>query len=123
MSQRITFFLAIMALTELPAVAELGFNRDIRPILSEKCFACHGFDTKERKGKLRLDILKAAYGKGDSGELAIVPGKTGESLAWESVEADEMPDDRPPLSPSDKKLLKEWMRRSNGFRGITAPSP
>ena len=56
------------------AADKLEYNRDIRPILSENCFACHGPDGAARKAKLRLDKREAAVEKG-----AIVPGKTAES--------------------------------------------
>ena len=60
MIQRITILLATIALTGLPAAAEVAFNRDIRPILSEKCFTCHGVDANKRKAELRLDVPASA---------------------------------------------------------------
>ena len=45
----------------------LDFNRDVRPVLAQQCFTCHGMDDHGRKGKLRLDLSKSAYGSGKSG--------------------------------------------------------
>ena len=53
------------------------FNRDIRPILSRNCFACHGPDEHDRRGGLRLDDREAAISELDSGARAIVPGQIG----------------------------------------------
>ena len=57
---------------------KLTFNRDIRPILSQNCFQCHGPDSKSRKAGLRLDQFEAAIA-GHKGVRAIVPGKPGSS--------------------------------------------
>jgi hypothetical protein len=53
------------------------FEREVRPILTEHCFKCHG--PEKKKGGLRLDERAAMIGGGDSGEPAVVPGKSGES--------------------------------------------
>ena len=61
------------------AADRLEYNRDIRPILSENCFQCHGPDARQRKGKLRLDNRRDAAAPAASGNPAIVPGDLDES--------------------------------------------
>lgn len=92
------------------AQGKIDFNRDIRPILSDKCFACHGPDTSKLKGKLRLDVRDSAVKKG-----AIVPGKPNESELVRRVHAAD-PDERMPppqsnktLTVPEKELLKNWI--------------
>src|SRR5438270_11856071 len=54
--------------------AKVDFNREIRPILTENCFKCHGPDDGARKAKLRFDLREAALKPAKSGKVAIVPG-------------------------------------------------
>ena len=61
-----------------PLPKTLDFNRDVRPILSENCFACHGPDDQKRKANLRLDQHNSAFKPAKSGAVPIVPGKTGQ---------------------------------------------
>ena len=65
--------------TTLLAASKVDFNRDIRPVLSDNCFACHGPDTKKIKGGLRLDLRENAVKAAKSGKVALVPGKPKES--------------------------------------------
>ena len=98
---------ALMFFT-IPAFAAeppIGFNRDIRPILSENCFACHGPDARKVKAKLRFDVEKLAKGPAESGAIAIVPGKPLESELLKRVTAtDEF---HMPPEETGKKLTKE----------------
>ncbi len=91
------------------------FNRDIRPILSDKCFACHGFDEAERKADLRLDTKEGAF-TDLGGYFALVAGKPEESEAWLRIDLpdddeDVMPPEKfhKPLSKEEKALIKEWI--------------
>src|SRR4051812_10748971 len=84
---------------------DLQFNRDIRPILSDKCFACHGLDAKHRKAELRLDTPDGAFAE-RKGHHAIVPGDISKSELWARIttaeEADVMPprDSHKEISPA-----------------------
>jgi hypothetical protein len=94
-----------------PAVAPLDFNRDIRPILSENCFYCHGQDGNKREADLRLDDREAAIHAG-----AIVPGDPGASVLIERIHSTDTDVVMPPpnsnrrLSDDQKKLLDRWIK-------------
>ena len=72
----------------------ISFNRDIRPILSDKCFYCHGPDVGHRKGKLRLDIREEAVKK-----EAFVPGKPKESELVRRIFESNPDDEAVPFAP------------------------
>lgn len=84
----------------------LHFERRIAPLISRHCLECH--DAATHQGGLVLSHRENAFKGGESG-IALVAGKSGESPLWESVESNDMPHDRPPLSKDEKKLLREWI--------------
>jgi hypothetical protein len=94
---------------------KLDFNRDIRPILSDKCFQCHGPDSKKRKADLRLDTPESAFGEAASGEHAVVPGKLDESELYRRItstdELEQMPppSTKKPLTRAEIERLKAWI--------------
>ncbi len=98
------------------AEKKLDFNRDIRPILSENCFQCHGFDEKARQAELRLDQSESAYADHDSGK-PIVPGHPEQSELWRRITSDDESEQMPPpdshrtLKPEQKLLLKRWIEQ------------
>ncbi len=95
-----------------PALAQTGaveFNRDIRPILSDRCFACHGPDQGKRLSKLRLDTEAGA--KGDlGGHFAIVPGKAADSELIRRVTSDDLARRMPPAYSGAAKLTESGNR-------------
>lgn len=92
------------------------FNKDIRPILSENCFLCHGPDPEHRGGELRLDLREEAIIPHDS-EIAIVPGKPEESAMIKRILDTDPENVMPPpkahlvaLKPEQIQILKDWIK-------------
>lgn len=99
----------------LPATAwAVDYSRDIKPILSENCFSCHGFDEKGRKGKLRLDVAESAYAE-RNGLFRIKPGDLANSEVWAriiSTDPEEVmppPKEHAPLTAAQKQKIKTWI--------------
>src|SRR5262245_47174182 len=92
------------------AEASVSYNRDVRPILSDNCFYCHGPDKNHRKAKMRLDVREEALAK-----EAFVPGKPDESELVKRIfttnEDDLMPppDAHKALTAEQKAILKQWI--------------
>jgi hypothetical protein len=110
----------LRAIVPLAAVASAGgdplapvdFSREIRPILAEKCFACHGPDEVAREADLRLDSSESAFAD-RGGYAVVVPGNAEASELWLRVsdEADPMPPRQAgePLTEAERALFKRWI--------------
>jgi hypothetical protein len=91
------------------------FNRDIRPILSENCFACHGPDAKHREADLRLDVRESAVAKRD--HQAIAPGDVAASGIIERITSTDADLKMPPektgqtLTAAQVELLRQWIKQ------------
>ena len=120
-----------LALTIASCVAgagEVRFNRDIRPILSDKCFKCHGPDANHRKADLRLDTLEGALA--DLGDYAaVVPGAPGKSELIARITTGDEDDVMPPpdtgrtLSDDEKKLFRDWIAQGGEYEAHWAYIP
>jgi hypothetical protein len=107
--------LALLAALPVSTAQEIDFNRDIRPILSENCFRCHGPDSNTREADLRLDQEEAALAD-RGGYAAIVPGDPDASEFLRRIKSTDEFEQMPPLD-SDKKLkpaqielLERWIK-------------
>ena len=101
-------FAAVLTASAAPAP---DFSREVRPLLEQHCFKCHG--PEKQKGGLRLDTKEGAFKVGESGEKPIVPGRAGESRLIKLVSSkdddERMPSKGEPLSAAQIVLLKRWI--------------
>ncbi|XOV92414.1 MAG: DUF1553 domain-containing protein [Bacteroidota bacterium] len=102
--------------TELPD--KIDFNIHVRPILSDRCFACHGPDENARKAGLRLDQEESAYAAVEaSGDTPFVSQNLKKSAAWQRIISDDQDYQMPPpdshleLSPKEKALIAKWIEQ------------
>lgn len=123
------FLIFVSSVSTARAAGPVSFNRQIRPILSEKCLACHGFDPKHREAELRLDTVEGATGERD-GVRAIVPGDLAKSELWTrilSTDRDEMmpppKSHKTPLTAGQRALIKLWIEQGAKYESHWAFIP
>jgi hypothetical protein len=103
-------------------VKGIDYNRQIRAILSDKCYKCHGPDAAERQAGFRLDERASATGPAESGETPIVPGKPEASELVKRITADDESIRMPPadspkkLTPEEIELLKKWIAEGADYQ-------
>src|SRR5947208_17158803 len=98
----------------------VDFVREIRPILSENCFACHGPDDKQRMANLRLDTREGALGERKGGP-AVVAGKPDQSKVYQRITAPDAAQRMPPaftdkkLTTQQIELIRRWIEQGAGW--------
>jgi hypothetical protein len=105
-----------------PIPETIEFNRDVRPILSDNCFFCHGPDKNKREASLRLDTQEGLL-SADGHAAAVVPGKPDESELIRRILSTNPDEQMPPaksgkvLSERDRQLLRRWIEQGGKFEG------
>ena len=109
------------------APEKISFNRDIRPIMSDTCFHCHGFDAKTREAGMRLDLRDEALKPTKTEALPIVPGKPDDSEIISRIfdDSDPMPpvDAHKPLTAAQKELFRRWVAEGAVYEPHWAYAP
>lgn len=107
----------------------VDFDRDIRPVLSENCFACHGPDTAKLKAGLRLDLKGGALKPTKSGAIPVIPGKPDQSVLIQRVSSNDDDERMPPPSAEKRltqqqiRLLRSWIEEGAKYEGHWAFQP
>lgn len=118
----LTGFMVVGSSVSSLAADRIEFNRDIRHILSDNCFSCHGFDEKGRQAGLRLDLSEPARLKLDSGKTAIVPGNIAESelvrriLSKDATQVMPPPETGKQLTANQIQLLQDWIAQGAEYQ-------
>jgi hypothetical protein len=113
---------ALEELATLDAGTRVDFSDEVRPILSDKCFACHGPDAATRKANLRLDLQEAAFAPHD-GSAPVVPGDVRASAIMQRIAtpdtSDVMPphDSKKPITAEEAKVLARWILQGAEWEG------
>jgi mono/diheme cytochrome c family protein len=117
----------VFGFTESAPGKKPDYLLDVRPILADHCFSCHGADEKSREAELRLDLREPALRGGESGDPAIVPGKPDASQLIHRVtshdETERMPPAKAALTPSQIETLREWISEGAGYQAHWALVP
>ena len=106
-------FLASLILSPFSA-AEVSYNFDVKPILSDRCFLCHGFDDSHRAADLRLDTPEGAFAERD-GKTPIVPGDPDASDVWQRIISTDpdlvmpTPESHLSLNDQEKDIIRQWI--------------
>ena len=105
-----------------PALPRVDFTRQIRPLLSDRCFRCHGPDASRRKAELRLDVREGAFKKLPAGWAIVKPGDPAKSELVRRITTEDIEDAMPPaeshlsLSEDEKLLLTRWVAEGADYR-------
>ncbi|MEM9237242.1 MAG: PSD1 and planctomycete cytochrome C domain-containing protein [Verrucomicrobiota bacterium] len=134
MDRILSISILLLALPLGAAPESVTFNAHVRPILSENCFACHGFDAKHRASNLRLDTLEGALATDtDSGKPALIPGNSADSELIKRLLSSDPDEVMPPpkfhktLNNTQIATLKQWIDQGAkyekhwSYRPITRP--
>lgn len=112
----LTCMLALASAMAARAAEPVQFSLQIRPILSDHCFHCHGPDETHREAGLRLDSVESAMSAAN-GRAAIVPGKPDESELWKRIVSEDANDVMPPpsthksIKPEQRQLMRDWIEQ------------
>ncbi len=114
-------FLTLLSAPLMAAESKVDFNYDIRPLISSKCYHCHGPDEKSRKAELRLDLREEAIKEHESGRT-IVPGDPQASELMKRItskDRDEVmppPKEEHPLAPHEVELFRRWIAEGAEYK-------
>jgi hypothetical protein len=114
-------FFILVCLSKLEA-ADISFSRDVRPILAENCFHCHGFDAKSRKANLRFDTPEGAFAKRE-GMPTLTPQQPEKSNLYLRIISEERDEVMPPphtkkkLTPAQIQIIREWITQGAKYEG------
>ena len=115
-SNLLTIFILILEFSAFNLQGKVDFNRQIRPILSDKCYKCHGPDAKNQKSDFRIDSFEEAI-KEHNGFVGLTPGNLEESeIHWRIYSDDPIdvmppPESKHPLTEAEKKMIDQGSRR------------
>ena len=122
-----TISILILGFSALNLQGKVDSNRQIRPILSDKCYKCHGPDAKNQKSDFRIDSFEEAI-KEHNGFVGLTPGNLEESeIHWriysdDAIDVMPPPESKHPLTEAEKKLIDQWIKRGEIWQALVSPT-